>query len=358
MAMLRRVKDKIKKIIKEKKRPAVGQRKPAEKRRAPRAAANKKNPPQAETVTKKEFIGTQEITVERAKFSYPGSMKVARPLPQELPGAYGKDKMVLNVRDPWWLYTFWEVSKGTFERVKQALKDAFHSAKKTLRVYDVTNVNFNGSNANRYFDIDIHHEATSWYIDTGGPNRSWCVDYGLKLSNGEFVTILRSNIVHTPSDGPSHITDEEWMIPDEMFGRLYGMGFGFGQSSPVGKAWQERMKRALFSGVLASPGITSAASPVKKRLPKDRNFWFVLDCELIVYGATEPNASVTVQGKPIKLRPDGTFTMRFALPDGKQVIPCKAVSFDQVEERAITPTVSRDTKREEKMLKEFTKGAV
>jgi hypothetical protein len=216
---------------------------------------------------------------------------------------------------------------------------------------------FNGNNANRYFDIDIHHEATNWYIDTGGPNRSWCVDYGLKLSNGEFFTILRSNIVHTPSDGPSHITDEEWMIPDEMFGRLYGMGFGFGKSSPVGKAWQERMRKALFSGILASPGITSAASPVRKR-PKDRGFWFVLDCELIVYGATEPDATVTVQGRPIKLRPDGTFTLRYALPDGKQVIPCKATSSDEVEERTITPTVTRDTKREEKFLKEFIKGAV
>jgi hypothetical protein len=357
MAVLRRVKDKIKKIIREKKGVSAEQRKSAERKRTARTTENKKAAARAEAITKKEIIGTQETAVERAKFSYPGTMKIVRPMPQELPGGYGKDKMVLNVRDPWWLHTFWEVSVGTLERVKQALKDAFHSARKTLRVYDVTNVNFNGNNANRYFDIDIHHEATNWYIDTGGPNRSWCVDYGLKLSNGEFFTILRSNIVHTPSDGPSHITDEEWMIPDEMFGRLYGMGFGFGKSSPVGKAWQERMRKALFSGILASPGITSAASPVRKR-PKDRGFWFVLDCELIVYGATEPDATVTVQGRPIKLRPDGTFTLRYALPDGKQVIPCKATSSDEVEERTITPTVTRDTKREEKFLKEFIKGAV
>jgi hypothetical protein len=128
------------------------------------------------------------------------------------------------------------------------------------------------------------------------------------------------------------------MIPEDMFARLYGMGFGLGQSSPVGKSWQERIKQVLSSGVPSS-----MASPVKK-MEKERKFWMMVDCELIVYGATEPDARVTVQDKEIKLRPDGTFTLRFALPDGKQVIPVKAVSSDNVEERTITPIVSRETK--------------
>jgi hypothetical protein len=89
--------------------------------------------------------------------------------------------------------------------------------------------------------------------------------------------------------------------------------------------------------------MASMASPVKK-LQKERKFWLWVDCELIVYGATEPDAKVTVQGRPIALRQDGTFTLRFALPDGKQVIPVKAVSADDIEERTITPIVSRETK--------------
>jgi hypothetical protein len=135
------------------------------------------------------------------------------------------------------------------------------------------------------------------------------------------------------------------MVPDEMFARLYGMGFGFGRSSPVGKAWQERMRRALFSGILASPGmaVTSVGSPVKK-IPKERKFWLVVNTELIVYGATEPDAKVKVQGRDIKLRPDGTFSLRFARPDGKQVIPVHATSSDGIDERTITPIVTRETK--------------
>jgi hypothetical protein len=164
------------------------------------------------------------------------------------------------------------------------------------------------------------------------------VDLGLLLPGGKFITIVRSNTVHTPLDGPSWITDEEWMIPDDMFARLYGLGVGFG-SSPVRakKPWEERLKREIGSG-----GLSSMASPVRK--PLERGFWLVVNTELIVYGATEPSAKVTVQGRAINLRPDGTFSLRFALPDGKQVIPVEATSADQEDKRVITPIVTRETK--------------
>ena len=84
-------------------------------------------------------------------------------------------------------------------------------------------------------------------------------------------------------------------------------------------------------------------SPVKK-IPREKKFWLNVNTELIVYGATEPDARVFVQNKQIKLRSDGTFTLRFALPDSKQVIPVKAVSSDNTEERTITPIVTKETK--------------
>jgi hypothetical protein len=84
---------------------------------------------------------------------------------------------------------------------------------------------------------------------------------------------------------------------------------------------------------------------------KERGFWFVLDAELIVYGATAPDAAVTVQGRPVKLRPDGSFTLRFALPDGTQRIEATARSADGVEERTITPTVTRTTEVPEPVLR-------
>ncbi len=294
--------------------------------------------------TKKQILDTEELAIEKAKFSYPEVGRLPRPMPQDLPYQYDRDRIVLQVRDPWWIHAYWEISNATLERLRSELKDEFYNrAKRVLRVYDVSRIVFNGQNAHRFFDIQINEYTNNWYIDTGGAGRSWCVDLGLLLAGGRFITIVRSNTVYTPLEGPSWITDEEWMIPEDMFARLYGMGFGLGRSSPVGKAWQERVKKALFSGVLASPGMASMASPVKK-IPKEKKFWLAVDCELIVYGATEPDAKVTVQGKPINLRQDGTFTLRFALPNGKQIIPVKAVSSDNIQERTITPIVTRETR--------------
>jgi len=294
--------------------------------------------------TEKELLGVREMAVEKTKFSTPEQVHrpASRRMLEELPGGYNQDKIVLQVRDTRWIHAYWEVTFQTMDNLKARLGSAFYAAKRVLRIYDVTDIIFNGNNAHHFFDIEVGHESTSWYIDTNNPGKSWCVDVGLRLASGEFILIARSNVVHTPIDGPSWITDEEWMIPDDMFARLYGMGFGFGRSSPVGKAWQERIKQALFSGVLASPGITSVASPVKKQA--QRQFWMAVNTELIVYGATEPDAALTVQGKPIKLRQDGTFTLRFALPDGKQVIPVQATSADKVETRTITPIVTKETK--------------
>lgn len=281
---------------------------------------------------------SQESEIQSAKY-YTGQAAVRREMPQELPFGYNVDRLVLQVRDPWWLHVYWEVTGSTIESYRQRLGGNYNSARMMLRVYDVSQINFDGTNAHRHFDITIQLDARNWYIDVGGPGRSWCVDLGLLLSDGRFITILRSNTVTTPLDGPSWITDEEWMIPDELFARLYGLGVGFGKSSPVGKGWLEKIKKEFIS----SPGsLSSVTSPAKKALEK--GFWLVVNTELIVYGATEPDAHVTVQGRRIQLRPDGTFSLRYALPDGKQVIPVQATSYDQSDTRTITPIVTRETK--------------
>ena len=331
MAILRKVKAGLKKVVK--KKQITG----ALKKSLPLRTVKSQKPKDVD----KEILGAQETVVGKTKFSTPPATKAAPRILEELPTGYGQDKIVLQVRDSRWLHAYWEVTMSTWDNLRQQLGESFNRAKKLLRVYDVTNIIFNGKNAHHSFDQDVTLEATNWYIDTNGPGKSWCVDLGLLLPDGRFITIVRSNTVQTPLEGPSWITDEEWMIPDDMFARLYGMGFGFGRSSPVGRAWQERMRRVLFSGAFAS-GMSSMGSPVKKA--RGRKFWLVVNTELIVYGATEPDAKVTIQGRPLDLKADGTFSVRFALPDGKQVIPVEATSSDGVETRTITPSVARETK--------------
>ena len=91
-----------------------------------------------------------------------------------------------------------------------------------------------------------------------------------------------------------------------------------------------------------SGAVGSVTSPYG-RAERPRGFWFNVNAELIVYGATEPDAEVTIGGKKIRLRPDGTFSYRFALPDGKYALPAVARSADKVETRGAALKFNRST---------------
>jgi hypothetical protein len=95
---------------------------------------------------------------------------------------------------------------------------------------------------------------------------------------------------------------------------------------------------------ISSPGISSSpTSPFGGAAAKSKGFWFNVNAELIIYGATEPDAKVTLGGHEIKLRSDGTFSFRFSLPDGKYDLPAVAVSADGTDGRAAELKFSRET---------------
>jgi uncharacterized protein len=86
-----------------------------------------------------------------------------------------------------------------------------------------------------------------------------------------------------------------------------------------------------------------AASSEFGQVPSsERQFWLMVNAELVIYGATDPSASVTIGERRIRLRPDGTFTYRFALPDGNYELPITAASVDD-ERRHVELSFSRNT---------------
>jgi len=87
-------------------------------------------------------------------------------------------------------------------------------------------------------------------------------------------------------------------------------------------------------------------------LNRQREFRFEVDAEMIVYGATKPDAYVTLAGEPVKLRPDGTFTVRLSMPDRRQVLPVVAQSADGLEQRTTVLAVERNTKTMEPMVRD------
>jgi len=132
-------------------------------------------------------------------------------IPRDLPQHYGDNKMVILVKDPYWLYTYWEISAERWEELlKYYTPELLEQALPVLRVYDVTGLDFNGYNAHSYFDLAIHPMADNWYINVPEPNRTYCVDLGRLLPGGTFITLLRSNPATVPRMSVSEFIDEEW----------------------------------------------------------------------------------------------------------------------------------------------------
>ena len=102
---------------------------------------------------------------------------------------------------------------------------------------------------------------------------------------------------------------------------------------------------------MGSEAVSSFGSGALRAPEKEREFRLWVAAELIIYGATEPDARLTVQGKEMKLRGDGSFTMRFALPDGKIEIPVTAVSADRIEERTIETSVDKKSKSKKPVIR-------
>jgi hypothetical protein len=205
-------------------------------------------------------------------------------------------------------------------------------------------------------DIEIHGGCNNWYVEVKEPPRSYRVDIGYRSKRGQFFCVARSNVVTTPRANVTDAIDENWADLDAHSAERYvAMSTGYDPSHApssleLKELFEERLRRPMTAPPLANIGFVAAPAE------KGRGFTFQLDAELIVYGATEPNARVTLQGEPVKLRSDGTFTMRFSLPDGRQIIPAVASSLDGIEERTIVLAVERNTKQLEPMVHDLGDG--
>jgi hypothetical protein len=327
----------------------------AKKAAAAKATPLKKAPtkaaPPRPTVQRAAARNTSaEQEIESSKYNVGVPTKdLSAKVPKDLPAGYGKDRIVVMVRDPYWLHSYWELTRHAIQRAEAALGQEWHTSKPILRLLDVSSHGTTSATESTIRDIDIHGGCNNWYIDVSSPPRSFRVDIGYLSRSGKFYVLARSNVVSTPRAGVSDTIDENWAdIDPKKADRIYAMSGGFdptASSLELKQLFEERLRRPL-----GSPAVTSFGSGGLMPGGKARKFWFQLDAELIVYGATEPNARVTLQGEPVKLRPDGTFTMRFSLPDSRQIIPAVATSPDGMEERTIVLAVERNTKQLEPMI--------
>ncbi len=318
----------------------------------------------------------------------------------DLPSGYGESRIVLMPRDPQWAYAYWDIPNSHKEELRRQ-----GGARLALRFYDVTDIDVSYQAPHSLQQYECDEMAREWYLPIPVSDRDYAIEIGYLCNDGRWLLLARSAPVHIPPVYPSdwiedHFATVGWdqdlrggqiatlthpskrvetgagnQIYDEIFGmaesaeaqRVAGSLFGSMQHVPgsmmssyvlptssyvlasgMGMWGGEVPTTALpttsgiglnMSGLnMSGVGFSASAPPIRPR-----QFWLVADAELIVYGATEPDATVTIGGKPIKLNPDGTFRFQMSFQDGMIDYPIFAVAADGEQNRAIHMKFNRET---------------
>jgi hypothetical protein len=307
----------------------------------------------------------------------------------DLPGGYGESRIVLMPRDPQWCYAYWDIPNEHKEDSRRQ-----GGQQLALRIYDVTDIDINYQSPHSIQEYPCDELAREWYLPMPVSDRDYAVDIGYRCADGRWLVLARSTPVRVPPVYPSDWIEDvfitvNWeddlrgqtlykLVPpsqrvaatesnpiyDEIFGmaqsaeaqRVAGSLFGSMQHVPGSMVPEQAVSSYVFPsgvGMWAVPtmsgltmsgvgmsGVGFSASAVPMR---PRQFWLVADAELIVYGATEPDATVTIGGRPIKLNPDGTFRFQMSFQDGLIDYPIMAVAADGVQTRSIHMKFNRET---------------
>ena len=304
----------------------------------------------------------------------------------ELPEAYGTKKLFLTARDPHWLYAHWDLTRA--QQLKLNARSA--AGHLILRIYA------GKVEGHPICDIHVHPESRHWFAHVERAGSSYAAELGYYSPPGRWTRIAVSSATVTPPDAVSTESDVEFAtIPFEFpFARLIEIiKSAVRENLPLaqaveelrrhghpelprakgkpGSAWTPQQEQALAKVVnidevrrvwmgsleitelirrrlaheISSLGVSSLSSLSSPfgGAGQTKGFWFNVNAELIIYGATEPAAKVTLGGHEIKLRSDGSFSYRFALPDGKYDLPAVAVSADGADARAANLKFSRET---------------
>jgi hypothetical protein len=308
----------------------------------------------------------------------------------DLPEGYAESRIVLMPRDPQWSYAYWDIPNEHKEELRRQ-----GGQQLALRIYDVTDIDLNYQSPHSVQEYPCDELAREWYLPMPVSDRDYVVDMGYRCADGRWLVLARSAPVRVPPVYPSDWIEDQFItinweedlrgktvlqlvppskrmaaamgtqtgnpIYDQIFGmaksaeaqRVAGSLYGSMQQVPVHEQaissyvfpsgvgmWAVPTVSGLTMSGVGMSGVGFSASAVPMR---PRQFWLVADAELIVYGATEPDATVTIGGRPIKLNPDGTFRFQMSFQDGLIDYPIMAVAVDGEQTRSIHMKFTRET---------------
>lgn len=273
------------------------------------------------------------------------------------------DRVVFLPRDPEWGYVFWEMSPETRKAAEKA-----GAQQLCLRVSDVTGLGEGAAHPHTLQEVPVDANVTDWHVPMPLSNRDYRVELGFRLEDAGWLSVAFSAKARVPAAKPSQQildqfvpfsldtatpiplpTPEEAPLDSTIHERLYQVATGFSLRRQGSEVFQqpvpelgEQEEQAGFSdsaaGIWASGRTDSGAG-----MARQRSFWLVADAELIVYGATDPSASLTIGEEPVPLTPEGTFRIQVPFRDGQQHYAIKAVAADGEQKREVTMAFQRTT---------------
>lgn len=232
-----------------------------------------------------------------------------------IPDAYGTPYLVCLVKNVHWVYVFWELTDDLLNKARQDLGED-PSARIVLRVWM-------GEAFERQVVCDLPLEANlgAQYVHLPQPGSAYQMEILLVGSQGS-VSLLASNFAVTPFGGVCAVEDENWASIEDLYTQ-----YAF-------KAAGEQ---------LSSPQLWHISSQMYKPPQPADELELIVDTELVIYGKTAPDAVVFIQGEAVPTNPDGSFTVRYALPEGCTIFPIKAVSRDGKQKQTIVPLITKET---------------
>jgi hypothetical protein len=260
-----------------------------------------------------------------------GKQMNSRRLLNGAPAGSRRDTLLAEACDPWWIAARWEITSEMINRIEAAMGSEWHRAYPIIRVYDVTHSDLGTSAKSHLKDIPIHGEVDHWFIPVDKPAQQLKLEIGYTSSQGQFFPMARSNKVATPSPGTRgkvSLNDSQESDPGEFH---------------IREVHDTRPAPFAFLAERSDQGGT---------IDGTQEFPFQLEAELIVYGSTDPRCEFTLMGEEVPVSKDGSFSVRFHLPNGRQVIPAVTVTPDGSETRTIVMAVERNTKELEPQLLE------
>jgi uncharacterized protein len=92
---------------------------------------------------------------------------------------------------------FWNASKLPMSVIQFYFNNQFAELTQVMRIYDVSQIIFNGLNAHHFFEIAVPYYQGSWTVKGLEQNRSYIVEIGVKFPDSRFFPLLRSNCIYT-----------------------------------------------------------------------------------------------------------------------------------------------------------------